>query len=163
MAKQLPIEIFMPPNMLKAKVGGSGAGIDMAAIARAEQAMEGLKTEFADWIADGVRELTDARDAFVAAASETTQAKLHRVAHDLKGQALTFGYPLAARVAASLSRLLEGGNPAAQTQLIGAHVEAIRVIVRDNVKQNAPQVAAVLAAELEARVTEVLPEKKNQA
>ena len=161
MAKQLPIEIFMPPNMLKAKVGGSGSGIDMAAIARAEQAMEGLKTEFADWIADGVRELTGARDAFIAAPGEANQAKLHRVAHDLKGQALTFGYPLAARVAASLSRLLEGGNPTAQTQLIGAHVEAIRVIVRDNVKQNAPQVAAMLAAELEARVAEVLPEKKN--
>jgi hypothetical protein len=62
-----------------------------------------------------------------------------------------------------LSRLFEGGSPATRTQLIGAHVEAIRVIVRDNVKQNAPQVAAMLAAELEARVTEVLPEKKKQA
>jgi HPt (histidine-containing phosphotransfer) domain-containing protein len=161
MAKQLPIEIFMPPNTLKAKVGGTVVGLDMGAVKRAEQAMEGLKTEFADWIADGVRELTEARDAFIAASSEANQAKLHRVAHDLKGQALTFGYPLAARVAASLSRLLEGGNSAAQTQLIGAHVEAIRVIVRDNVKQNAPQIAAMLAAELEARVAEVLPEKKN--
>jgi hypothetical protein len=163
MAKQLPIEIFMPPNMLKAKVGGTAVGLDMAAIKRAEQAMDGLKTEFADWIADDVRKLIDARDALVAISNNETQANLFRVALDLKGQALTFGYPLVARVASSLSRLLEGGNPATATQLIGAHVEAIRVIVRDNVKQNAPQIAALLAAELEARVAEVPPETKKQA
>jgi hypothetical protein len=32
MAKQQPIEIFMPPNILKAKVGSVAGGIDMAAI-----------------------------------------------------------------------------------------------------------------------------------
>ena len=161
MAKQQPIEIFMPPNMLKAKVGGSGVGLDMGAIKRAEQAMEGLKTEFADWMADGVRQLIEARDLFATAPSDETQEKLFQVVHDLKGQALTFGYPLAARVASSLCRLLEGGSQKAAIQLITAHVEAIRVIVRDNVKQNAPQIAAMLAAELEARVSEVMPEKKT--
>ncbi len=161
MAKQQPIELFMPPNMLKAKVGGTGLGLDMAAIKRAEQAMDGLKTEFADWIAEGVRNLIDARDAFVARPDGKTQDSLFRVAFDLKGQALTFGYPLAARVATSLIRLLEDGKPAAAIQLIGAHVEAIRVIVRDNVKQNAPEIAAMLAAELEARVAEVVPESKK--
>jgi len=34
--------------------------------------------------------------------------------------------------------------------------------VRDNVKQNAPQGAAMLAAELEARVAEVLPETQKR-
>jgi chemotaxis protein histidine kinase CheA len=158
MPKQLPIEIFMPPNMLKAKVGGNAVGLDSAAIKRAEQAMDGLKTEFADWIVDDVRKLTEARDTFAATPNDETQEELFRVVHDMKGQALTFGYPLAARVAASLCRLLEGGSPKAVLPLIAAHVEAIRVIVRDNVKENAPQVAAMLAAELEARVAEVVLE-----
>jgi hypothetical protein len=161
MAKQLPIEIFMPPNMLKAKVGGTVVGLDSAALQRAEQAVEGLKTEVADWMADDVRKLMDARDGHAAMPGEVTQAKLFRVALDLKGQALTFGYPLAARVANSLCLLLESGNLSGTVQLIAAHVEAIRVIVRDNVKQNAPQVAAILAAELEARVTEALAEAKK--
>ena len=151
----------MPPNMLKAKVGGTVVGLDSAAIQRAEQAMEGLKTEFADWIADDVRRLIEVRDAYAAAPGEVTQARLFRVALDLKGQALTFGYPLAARVANSLCRLIETGNLAGAGQLIAAHVEAIRVIVRDNVKQNAPQVAAMLASELEARVAEALAEAKT--
>ena len=36
MAREQPIELFMPPNMLKAKVGGGTfSGLDMAAIKRA--------------------------------------------------------------------------------------------------------------------------------
>ncbi len=53
----------MPPNMLKAKVGGNFSGVDMAAIKRAEAAMEALKGEFADWAQDDVRRLVAARDA----------------------------------------------------------------------------------------------------
>ncbi len=41
----------MPPNMLKAKVGGGTGGPDMAAIKRAEAAMDDLECEFGDWIA----------------------------------------------------------------------------------------------------------------
>jgi hypothetical protein len=163
MTRQQPIELFMPPNMLKAKVGGSGAGLDMSAIQRAEQAMDGLKTEFADWIADGVRNLTEARDGFAANANDATFSRLCRIALDLKGQAQTLGYPLAGRVAASLSLLLEGRGLQTPPQLIDAHVEAIRVIVRDNVKENAHRVAVLLATELESRVVKALPEKKKKA
>ena len=48
MADKRPIEIFMPPNILKAKVGGSIAGLDMAAIQRAEKAVAALQTEFSE-------------------------------------------------------------------------------------------------------------------
>ena len=43
MANKQPIELFMPPNMLKAKVGGGLGGVDMAAMKRAEQAMDELQ------------------------------------------------------------------------------------------------------------------------
>ena len=49
MAKEQPIEIFMPPNVLKAKVGGSGI-LDLGAVKRAEAAIEELKEEFSEWI-----------------------------------------------------------------------------------------------------------------
>ena len=39
MAKEQPIEIFMPPNVLKAKVGGTGV-LDLGAIKRAEAAID---------------------------------------------------------------------------------------------------------------------------
>jgi chemotaxis protein histidine kinase CheA len=157
MSRQQPIEIFTPPNLLKAKVGGSGGGgIDMAAVARAEKAFGSLQSEFTDWIAEDVKRLAECREVFAKAPGKDTRDAFYRAAHDMRGQALTFGYPLAARIAVSLCKLLEAENPRAMIPLAEAHVDAIRIIVRDKLKENANQVAEHLAKELEARVTESL-------
>jgi hypothetical protein len=158
MARQQPIELFMPPNMLKAKVGGTFAGLDMAAITRAETAMEALKSEFAGWAQDDVRKLVAAREAFAAEPDEATRAGLLRAAHDMKGQAATFNYPLIARVAGSLSRLIHDLPKSADVSLglVDAHVNAIHVIYRDKVMDMSNKIALALAEELEARVAEVL-------
>ena len=163
MTKEHPIEIFMPPNMLKAKVGGRIAGVDMAAIKRAEQALANLKTEFGDWINTDVGNLGEARDAFATAANDETRSALYRAAHDLRGQALTFEYPLVARVATSLCSLLdgvEGGDEAVPLALVDAHVNTIRVIVRQDIKQATDKTAVVLTDELDARVREFLEKAK---
>ena len=153
MARKQPIEIFMPPNMLKAKVGGSVARVDMDAIKRAEDALEKLKSEFAVWIEADVARLADCRAAFGTKPSAETRGDLYRASLDLKGQALTFEYPLVARVAVSLCQLLDHANDP-PLPLIDAHVDAIRVIVRDKLKTAENKVAILLAAELEARVAE---------
>ena len=155
MAKQQPIEIFMPSNMLKAKVGGNVGGLDLTAIKRAEKAIETLKVEFNDWINSDVDRLVECRDRFAKAQDADSHGDLYRAGHDLKGQALTFGFPMAARVASSLCKLLDG-NVRAPLGLIDAHVDAVRVIVRKNVKDENDRVANILAAELESRVTETL-------
>lgn len=158
MSRQQPIELFMPPNMLKAKVGGSFVGLDMAAINRAEAAMEGLKSEFANWAQDDVRRLVAARDAFAAKPERATRAGLLRAAHDMKGQAATFNYPLIARVAGSLSHLIHDlpETAALSLGLVDAHVNAIHVIYRDKVMDMSNKIALALTTELEARVAETL-------
>ena len=158
MAREQPIELFMPPNMLKAKVGGLFSGVDMAAIKRAECAMEDLKSEFAGWAADDVKKLVAAREAFARTPDATTRAALLRAAHDMKGQAATFHYPLIARAAGSLSKLIGelGEDKLLPLGLVDAHVSAIHVIYRDKVMDNSNKVALVLIAELEARVAEML-------
>lgn len=154
MTKEQPIEIFMPPNMLKAKVGGSVVGLDMSAVKRAETALANLKTEFGDWIATDVQRLADCRDAFASAPGVDTLDELTRASLDLKGQARTFEFPLVERVAASLFRLLSEGDAAAALTLVEAHVAAIRVIVRDKIMDRSNAMAAALAGELETRVGE---------
>ena len=152
MAKQ-PIEIFMPPNILKAKVGGSG-GLDNAAIKRAEDAVEELRDEFAGWILNDVKELLDARDIYEKKADVATLSNLYRTAHDLKGQASTFDFPLVARVASSLCKLTDDCTRSADLPLtlVDAHVDAIKVIVRDGIKDPSNQMASILASELERQV-----------
>lgn len=156
MSKEQPIEIFMPPNMLKAKVGGRIAGVDMAAVKRAEQALANLQTEFDDWISADVEALGDTYEAFKSSGHSDARGALYRASHDLRGQALTFEFPLVARVATSLCKLLDAENAEAPMALIDAHVNAIRVIVRQNIKDEDDKIANTLADELDARVAEFL-------
>ncbi|HXJ02376.1 MAG TPA: Hpt domain-containing protein [Micropepsaceae bacterium] len=153
MSKQQPIEIFMPPNVLKAKVGGSG-GLDAGAIKRAEDAMEELKVEFAGWIIEDVNRLTQMRQEYEANMDNDRLGNLYRAAHDLKGQATTFDFPLVARVASSLCKLTDDTSYGIElpVTLIDAHVDAIKVIVRDGIKDPTNQIATVLAVELERQV-----------
>lgn len=158
MARKPPIELFMPPNMLKAKVGGGSGGPDMAAMSRAEAAMEELKSEFSDWIAQDVKTLTAARARYAATPDAAARDALLRRAHDIKGQAPTYNYPLIARVAASLSRMI-GELPsgtAIPLPLIDAHVDAIQVIHKNVMQDSGNKTAQALCAELDARVDEVL-------
>jgi hypothetical protein len=156
MKRQQPIEVFTPPNILKAQVGGSGAGLDMAAVKRAEQALATLKTEFSDWIAADVQNLVERRDAFKSGQTPDRQDDLYRASHDLRGQARTFEFPLVERVASSLCRLLDGAPAADALALVDAHVGAIHIIVRDKIKDHGDAVATTLAKELEARVNQFL-------
>ena len=158
MKRQQPIELFMPPNMLKAKVGGGLGGIDMAAMKRAEGAMETLKSQFSDWIASDVRTLINARARYAKTPYADARAALLRAAHDIKGQAPTFNFPLIARVAASLSRMIGELPPGASIplSLIDAHVSAIQVIHKNAMQDTNDKTAQILCAELDARVDEIV-------
>jgi HPt (histidine-containing phosphotransfer) domain-containing protein len=162
MKRQQPIELFMPPNMLKAKAGGGLGGIDLAAIKRAEGAMETLKTQFGDMMADDVKTLIAARAHYAKAPGATSRAALLRAAHDMKGQAATFRFPLIARVAGSLSRMIGelADDAALPAALIDAHVTAIQVIHRRNMQDENDATALALCAELDARVSELLAPAK---
>ena len=158
MARQQPIELFMPPNMLKAKVGNGGPGIDMAAIKRAEAAMEEIKGEFAQWAAADVEKLVAARARFAKTPDLASRKALLRAAHDMKGQAATFNYPLIARVSGSLSKLI-GELPETKPLplgLVDAHVNAVHVIYRDKVMDESNTVAMALTLELETQVAAAL-------
>jgi chemotaxis protein histidine kinase CheA len=158
MKRQHPIEIFMPPNMLKAKAGGGTGGMDIAAMKRAENAIETLKTEFGGMLTDDVKTLIAARARYAKAPGARPRAALMRAAHDIKGQAATFLFPMIARVAGSLARLIDElpGSAALPDPLIDAHVTAIQAIHRQNMQHEDDATAVALCTELEARVSELL-------
>jgi chemotaxis protein histidine kinase CheA len=164
MAREQPKELFMPPNMLKAKVGSAHGGIDMGAMRRAEAALDTLKSNFSDWIADDVKSLVAVRTLYAQTPDAASRAALMRAAHDIKGQAATFHYPLIARVAASLARLISASpqNEIVPQGLVDAHVDAIHVIYRQGIQTSEDKIALTLCAELDKRVEETLsPTKKK--
>ena len=158
MAQNQPTELFMPPNMLKAKVGGGLGGVDAAALKRADTALEILSTEYAGWLEQDVQVLVAAHANFAAAPSAENRAALLRAAHDIKGQAATFDFPLVARVAASLSRLLGEIAPGEPLPpgLADAHVQAVQVIYRENIRDTGNPMAQMLCAELDIKVSKTL-------
>jgi chemotaxis protein histidine kinase CheA len=158
MPKDQPIELFMPPNMLKAKVGSSIGGIDVAALKRAEAAVDVLKVDFQEWIGEDVERLAKARERFAKDNDQDARSALFRAGHDIKGQASTFEFPLIARVATSLCKLIDAtaAPESISLGLIDAHVAAIRIIFRDKIKDPSNRMAMELCEELEARVTEAL-------
>mgnify|MGYP002716539374 FL=1 len=77
-------------------------------VGRAEKALAGLSGEFKEWMTIEADRLSAAhatvlREGF----NDKTREELFRAAHDIKGDAATFGYPSAAAAAESLCRIIE--------------------------------------------------------
>jgi hypothetical protein len=155
MGKQHPIELFMPPNMLKAKVGGSG-GVDLSLIKRAQTAMDSLKGNFSEWLSGDIERLTASRDAYVTHANVDTRKALYNASHNIKGQAATFEHPLIGRAATSLCKLMDEcrGN-AIPLPLVAGHIDAIHVFFRDNMNDADNAIANTLLNTLEKSVAEI--------
>ncbi len=116
-------------------------------LANAEAQLALIQSEFPAWMASELAELEKAWDAYKAGDGEAP-TRFYRKTHDIRGQAATFGYPLAGRAADLLCKLIDrvGTVPPA---IIEAHVQAIRAIVRDNVKTDDHPVGKPMIGALE--------------
>ena len=87
---------------------------------------------------------------------------LFHAAHDIKGEAATFGFPYAGEAANSLCRLIEHTPDAARVplDLIDQHVDAIRAIIREKARPDADEVAQRLTRKLR-EVTEEFLRREN--
>lgn len=153
-------QFIQPPNTLKLKVGGSRfGGIDPAALAKAEAALQSLSGQFDQWLNDEIVKLEGARSEIQAQGyTPATAETLYLRAHDMKGLGGTYGFPLITRVAASLCKLTdeEEVRMKAPLFLIDAHIDAIKAIVRDQIRSEDHPVGTALAAELERKVEQHL-------
>jgi HPt (histidine-containing phosphotransfer) domain-containing protein len=162
MARQKPIEVITPPNMLKAKIGGALPALDQRAIAKAEAALEKMADQFADWIKEELERLLEAWAAFEkAGGTPAAKNELHRRAHDLKGLAPTYGYPLVGRICATLCKLTgdEHGDISAPAHLLKAHVDAAKAAVMGKIKGMDHPVGLALVAELEAHTKTIIAQQ----
>jgi HPt (histidine-containing phosphotransfer) domain-containing protein len=128
-------------------------------IARAEKALAGLSGEFKEWMLIEADRLSAAhaailRNGFTLKAAE----ELFRAAHDIKGDAATFGYPSAAVAAESLCRIIEHAPDLNKVpaDLIKHHIDAIQAIVRDHTRLDSAKVATELSRKLRGVADEYL-------
>ena len=82
--------------------------------------------------------------------TEKTHEAMFRAAHDIKGEAATFGYPEVAGVAESLCRLLEHTPEMTNIPgtLVDQHVDAVRAMIREHARPDVADVAGALTRRL---------------
>ncbi|MBM3570673.1 MAG: response regulator [Alphaproteobacteria bacterium] len=149
---------FDIPNALKPKLDGvvSGVPVDYSAeLAKAQDALAAADTQIKDWIVEAVTRLENqfkklAKGEDVA----PTRGEMNALARELRGHGGTFGYPLISEFSRSLDLFLErlGDLHADALELIRAHVDVIKVVV----KQNARHANDPLAREIKLMLEKVI-------
>jgi len=129
-----------------------------AVLARAQAAVADLAKNFAE---QAVVDL-DTCDAFLKTAREQPALRadsikeIYGIAHNLKGQGSSFGYPLITRIGQSLCLMTRPARAFSDADLgiMQGHLDAIRLILAKEIKGEGGAVGDKLAARLETLVTQ---------
>jgi HPt (histidine-containing phosphotransfer) domain-containing protein len=128
-------------------------------VARAEKALAGLSSEFRNWMSVETDRLAAAHAAILEHGfTDATRQELFRAAHDIKGDAATFGYPSAGAAAESLCRIIEHAPDLDKvpSDLIAHHINAIQAIVRERTNLDTATLASELSRQLRGVADEYL-------
>ena len=135
------IRFYRFKNRLHAKTGlppGVTARISPEALRKAQAAIDEMAQDYPDWAMGQVDQLAERHKKAVF--SETARSEhykeIHRIAHDMKGQGGTFGYPIVSTVAESLYRTT-GENAKftdSEVEIVKAHIDSIRVVLQNREK-----------------------------
>jgi chemotaxis protein histidine kinase CheA len=128
-------------------------------VARAEQALADLSGEFKNWMVIESDRLAAAHAAVLDnGLTDAARDELFRAAHDVKGDAATFGFPSAGAAAESLCRIIEHAPDLSKVpaELIAHHINAIQAIVAERTKLDTISMASELSRRLRGVADEYL-------
>ena len=145
--------VITPQNTLKHAIRTTKSRELDDPVARAEAALANLSGEFKTWMRAECDRLSAAHTAVLRIGfNDLTRGELFRAAHDIKGDAPTFGFPAAGAAAESLCRIIDHAPDlkAVPAELIQHHVDAVQAIVREHNTIEKAGVASELSARLRA-------------
>jgi len=153
-------QIINPPNRLRERVTGSGP-ISEEMLARAEAAVQSLSDQFGELLASQIAELGRLHAEGAAAPVEKQldiAKRIFEIAHDLRGQAGTFDYPLITRIGASLCRFTENLTDcdARCYEVIRVHIEAMDAVLHNGLQGDGGPLGEQIAGGLETAVKKIL-------
>ena len=151
------VNVIKPPDMLSSKVSKGGPGaVDLAAIERAESVIANMADDYLDWVEDDLVKIANAQKELKANRdqSEHHLDKVFQVAHDMKGQGGTFGYQLITDFAEGLYNFTAAGAGLSDShvEIIKAHLDAMRVVIRERIEGDGGDIGAEIKKGLELSV-----------
>lgn len=149
--------MFKLPNRLREKIAGIGRGplmIDPQLLQQAEQQLDRMEEDYSDWVRGSIQQLYDAHRS-----GRTLDPRkrivpiqtINSIAHDLRGQGSTFGYPLITIFGRSLYECTLNISEASDQhfEFIRTHIDGINAVIRDKIKGEGGQLGKELVASLE--------------
>jgi chemotaxis protein histidine kinase CheA len=137
--KPVKVRLYRFKNKLLDKTAGLGKAdrveitIDPEAMARAEEALQAMSEDYPDWVSKLIDKLYDQHRRAVENPIERKPRfdEISKIAHDMKGQGGTFGYPLMTDFAESLYGFTNHRKNIedSHVEVVKAHIDSMRVII----------------------------------
>ena len=164
-----PSEIysFHSPNMLKEKAGGHGEDgpgeLPSELLEEADKALNRKALEFHDWALTYLAELSAHCRECVRLPPNYRRLhfeKINLLAHELRGQGGTFGYPIVTFVGKMLYGITKMGCDMNDTSIniIKAHIDTLHAVFRDKVTGDGGEVGRNLIASLNSAIKRYMNE-----
>ncbi len=163
MSKQgVKVRFYRIKNRLKEKTAGLGstAGLeidfDEDLLSEAEEALNEMAEEYPDWVMSIIDELFEVHRRCVddEVNRKSYFERINSIAHDMKGQGGTFGYQLITDFAEGLYNFTAKGSGVSDShvEIIKAHIDAMRVVIRDRIEGDGGEIGKELKKGLELSV-----------
>ncbi|WP_417463480.1 hypothetical protein [Kordiimonas sp.] len=153
--KQVIVRFYRFKNRLKEKTAGLAPGkvsISPEALEAAEKALTKMAEDYPDWVSGLIVKLQEQHGRCVDTPESRRDCfeEIHRIAHDMKGQGGTFGYPLITTFADSLYGFTYKRDEISdgQVELIKAHLDAMRAVIRGRISGTGGEIGEKLTDSL---------------
>jgi len=151
---------FRLPNYLKDKVGGIGAEglceLPMDFLEEAEEQLQRAALDFTVWAHDYLKKLSYLCDRALGETDVRQESfeEINLLAHELRGQGGTFGYPL---ISIFGKMLYEATGPNGRqddnaVEIVKAHIDAMRAVLRDKISGDGGEIGRELQLSLSVMV-----------
>lgn len=145
------VRLYRFQNRLKDKCAGLGvsaATLDPKAMAEAEEALNKMSEDYPDWVSALLVKMQEQHGRCVDTPEDRKDLfeAINHIAHDMKGQGGTFGYPLITAFSDSLYGFttMKTGIEDNHVELVKAHIDAMRAVIRGRVSGDGGEVGEQL-------------------
>ena len=156
--KKAKVRLYRLRNRLKSKTAGLGGGGDFSiareALERAETELQKMAEDYPDWVATYVTQLYQELRGATERPPENRSPffkRIAKIAHEMKGQGGTFGYPLVSTFGQSLYDFTSTGEGTISDQhleIVKSHIDGMNAVIKGRVSGDGGAVGAELTASL---------------
>ena len=166
-SKPTEVWYFRLPNSLKEKAGGLGASgpgeIPANLIEEAEEQLQRASVEFSDWALGYLAKLSDLCTEALMQPGRREQhfEEINLLAHELRGQGGTFGYPLISIFGKMLYDVTGEGcrEDDNAVEIVKAHIDTMRAVLREKIAGDGGKLGRELLKSLRAVIDKHTPKK----